>query len=115
MVSGAARIEAIQFSDGIVLDEAATKWAQVVSVTTGSGNRDVLYAAANSDNRVYALGGNDTLYGATQSDLLDGGPGQDDLYGRDGADTLYGGVPITTGSTVKQALTRSTAVRVMTN
>ncbi|MFH1113222.1 MAG: calcium-binding protein, partial [Pseudomonadota bacterium] len=61
--SSAAHVEAIVFSDGIVLDEAAMNRARVVSVTTGTDSGNVIYGDASTDNRIYALGGKDSIAG----------------------------------------------------
>ncbi len=97
-------INLIEFSDGVVWDQAALE-AMLLQATTGD---DRLYGYAGDDlidglaGNDYLFGadgndtlngndGNDRLYGDAGNDLLNGGTGRDILYGGDGDDTLSGG------------------------
>ena len=83
-----ARINQIQFSDGVTWDQAAIK---VKTSTMGTAGNDSLVGYNGGPNTIYALAGDDKVQGGDQNDLLDGGIGNDTLNGGWGADTLAGG------------------------
>lgn len=88
-------LNAIQFSDGTVWDEAA-----VINMSMqGTPGNDTLQGFDTDDtidggdgnDFIYGRNGNDTLYGGTGNDGLYGDAGNDMLYGGDGSDSLSGG------------------------
>ena len=83
------KIEQIQFSDGVVWDDAAIM-SNLIIMGSESGH-DVIAGFSGWTNRIYGLGGDDLLSGNDLADLIDGGSGNDSLRGYAGADTLLGG------------------------
>ncbi len=83
------KIEQVQFSDGVVWDEAAIM-SHLMIMGSESGH-DVITGFSGWTNRIYGFGGDDSLSGNDLADLIDGGSGNDTLRGYAGADTLLGG------------------------
>ena len=88
-VSEAFRIEAFQFSNGVVWGDRQLRDRVVVGGAT-AGN-DTLGGFTDMVNRIKGLDGNDLLYGGLLNDVLTGGNGNDTLHGGDGDDILDGG------------------------
>ncbi|MEA5391908.1 calcium-binding protein, partial [Cyanobium gracile UHCC 0139] len=88
-VSEPYRIEAFEFSNGVVWDERQIRGRVVVGgATSGS---DTLGGYNDMVNRIKGLDGHDLLHGGVLNDVLIGGNGNDALYGGDGDDILDGG------------------------
>ncbi|MCP9838554.1 hypothetical protein KBY84_13715, partial [Cyanobium sp. N.Huapi 1H5] len=83
------RIEAFQFSNGVVWGDGHLRDRVVVSGAT-AGN-DTLGGFNDMANRINGLDGHDLLYGGVLNDALTGGNGNDTLHGGDGDDILDGG------------------------
>ncbi|MEO3715978.1 calcium-binding protein, partial [Roseateles flavus] len=83
-----AKINQIQFADGVSWDQVAIKGK---TVTQGTSGTDSIQGYAGGQNTTYGKEGNDTLFGGDWADVLDGGSGNDVLGGGFGADTLNGG------------------------
>ncbi len=81
-----ARINQIQFADGVNWDQTAIRAKTVALVAGGSGD-DTLKALAGYANRMLGDAGNDSLTGDSGQDTLNGGLGNDLLTGGAGADT----------------------------
>ena len=83
------RIEAFQFSNGIVWEDRHLRDRVVVGGAT-AGN-DTLGGFNDMANRIKGLDGHDLLNGGVMHDVLTGGNGNDTLHGGDGDDILDGG------------------------
>ena len=87
--SEAHRIEAFQFSNGVLWGDSHIRDRVVVGGAT-AGN-DTLGGLNDMANRIKGLNGHDLLYGSFHNDVLTGGNGNDTLHGGDGDDILDGG------------------------
>jgi len=84
-LGAAFEIEAAEFSNGVVWDNATLK--TMASVITGTSGADSLSGSSGADT-IFGLAGNDTLTGLDGDDLLDGGTGNDSMVGGLGNDTF---------------------------
>lgn len=88
-----ARIEAIQFADGLTVSLASLFIATSTTAVTGTAGDDLLLGHNNATSKDTLQGGlgNDVLSGHAGDDVLSGGAGDDVLEGGDGKDQLDGG------------------------
>ena len=85
---GIYQINLFQLADGSVLGNADI---HALVAIVGTESADNLRGFANSNDRIFGLGGNDYLSGNSGDDHLNGGAGNDRLLGGAGDDTLVGG------------------------
>jgi Ca2+-binding RTX toxin-like protein len=88
-----ARIEAIQFADGLTVSLANLFLATSTTAVNGTNGDDLMVGrtSATSADTLQGGAGNDVLSGLAGADVLRGGTGDDVLEGGVGADTLDGG------------------------
>ena len=88
-----ARIEAIQFADGLTVSLASLFLATSTTAVNGTSGDDLLVGrtSTTSADTLQGGAGNDVLSGLAGADILRGGTGDDVLEGGAGADTLDGG------------------------
>jgi Ca2+-binding RTX toxin-like protein len=88
-----ARVEAIQFADGLTVSMASLILATSTTAVNGTSGDDLLVGRNNTTSPDTLLGGlgNDVLSGHAGSDTLRGEAGDDVLEGGAGTDTLDGG------------------------
>ena len=96
-----ARVERVEFTDGMAWDAAYILNRIVSLLPVGTDGDDTIYAWDGENATLQGLGGNDnllagegndTLIGDTGNDALSGGVGNDTLIGGTGNDALSGGV-----------------------
>lgn len=82
----AYEIDAVEFADGTVWDNAQMKALTLVAT---SGNDSI--TGFDSDDAISGLAGNDSINGGNGDDTLNGDEGDDSLTGGNGNDILNGG------------------------
>ena len=88
-----AKVEAIQFADGLVVSLASLFISTSATAVNGTEGDDFLTGRTSTSSGDTLQGGlgNDVLSGLAGSDILRGGAGDDVLEGGAGSDTLDGG------------------------